>query len=372
MKVIIAAAGTGGHINPGIAIANIIEKEYPNSDIRFIATGKKLEEDLISKAGFKSYAISAYGFSKKLTLENIKRTIKTIKGFSEAKKILKEFKPDIVIGTGGYICGAVISSAKKLGIPTLLHESNAYPGLAIRLLSKKTDTILVGIKEAEKGLKNAKKVVYTGTPTKVKPLNLSKIDRKRILKELNTNDKLPIVLVFGGSQGAKRINDCIIGILKDKLNKEYQIIWATGSAQYDIIKEDLKQSNIDIEKVPNAKILPYIYNMDEVMSISDLVVSRSGALTLTELSLLSKPAIFIPLPSSSANRQEDNARVFEKEGAGKIILNNEVTKDNLNDMINEIVLDKEKLKEMSLASNKLAIYDVDDRILNEIKKLVER
>ena len=372
MKVIIAAAGTGGHINPGIAIAGLIEKEYPNSDVRFIATGKKLEEDLISKAGYKSYAIHAYGFSKKLTPDNIKKTIKTIQGFKEAKKILKEFKPDIVIGTGGYICGAVISSAKSLGIPTLLHESNAYPGLAIRMLARKTDTILVGIEDAKNSLKKAKRVVYTGTPTKVKPLKLTTTDKKRILKELGINDKLPIVLVFGGSQGAKRINDCIIDIIKNNMNKEYQIVWSTGAIQYDIIKEELKKDNIDIEKVNNAKILPYIYNMDEVMSISDLVVARSGALTLTELALLGKPAIFIPLPSSSANRQEDNARVFEKKGAAKIILNNEVNKDNLNNMIKEIVLDKEKLKKMSEASKTLGILDVDERIIKEIKRLVEK
>ena len=372
MRVIIAAAGTGGHINPGIAIANLIEKEYPNSDIRFIATGKKLEEDLISNAGYKSYAIHAYGFSKKLTLDNIKRTLKTIKGFSEAKKILKEFKPDIVIGTGGYICGAVISSAKSLGIPTLLHESNAYPGLAIRMLTKKTDTILVGIKEAEFALKNAKRVVYTGTPTKVKPLNLTNADKKRILNELNISNKKPIVLVFGGSQGAKKINDCIIDIIKSSMNKDYQIVWSTGSIQYDVIKDELKKYNIDIDNIPNTKILPYIYNMDEVMSISDLVVSRSGALTLTELSLLGKPAIFIPLPSSSANRQEDNARVFEKKGAAKIILNNEVNKENLNNMIEEIVLDKEMLKKMSLSSKKLAVLDVEDRILKEIKLLIKK
>lgn len=372
MKVIIAAAGTGGHINPGIAIAGIIEKEYPGSDIRFIATGKKLEEDLISKAGYKSYAIHAYGFSKKLTIQNIKNNIKTIKGIGEAKKILKEFKPDIVIGTGGYICGAVITSAKRLGIPTLLHESNAYPGLAIRLLSKKADTILVGIEEAKNGLKNAKRVIYTGTPTKVKPLNLTKIDKKRIIDELKIDNKLPIVLVFGGSQGAKRINDCIIEILKNSMNRDYQIVWSTGAEQYDVIKGILKESNINIENVDNAKILPYIYNMNEVMSISDLVVSRSGALTLTELALLGKPAIFIPLPSSTANRQEDNARVFEKEGAARIILNNEVTGNNLNDMIKNIVLDKEKIEKMSEASKKLAIFDVEDRILNEIKRLLNK
>ena len=370
MKVIIAAAGTGGHINPGIAIANIIEKENPGSDIRFIATGKKLEEDLISKAGYKSYAINAYGFSPKPTISNIRKMIKTLKGFGEAKKILKEFKPDIVIGTGGYICGAVIWSAKKLGIPTILHESNAYPGLAIRMLAKKTDTILVGIEEAKNSLKKAKRVVYTGTPTKVKPLNLTDSDKMRIISNLGISSSLPIVLVFGGSQGAKRINDCIIGILKEKLNKNYQIVWSTGAEQFDYIKEELKNDEIDIENVTNAKVLPYIYNMDEVMSISSLVVARSGALTLTELALLGKPAIFIPLPSSTANRQEDNARVFEKNGAAKIILNNEVTSDKLNGMIDEIVSNNEELNRMSLAAKGMAIYDVEDRIYNEIKRLV--
>ena len=372
MKVIIAAAGTGGHINPGIAIANIIEEEYPNSDIRFIATGKKLEEDLIHNAGFKSYAIHANGFSKKLSIENIKKNINTIKGFKEAKNILKEFKPDIVIGTGGYICGAVISEAKKLGIPTLLHESNAYPGLAIRLLSKKADTILVGIEKAKESLNKAKRVVYTGTPTKVKPLNLTKTDKKRILKELGIDDKLPIVLVFGGSQGAKKINDCILEIIKNSMNLDYQIVWSTGSIQYDIIKDELKNEGFDISKIKNTKILPYIYNMDEVMSVSDLIVSRSGALTLTELALLGKPAIFIPLPSSSANRQEDNAKVFKQAGAAEIILNNEVEKDKLNNMIKQIVLDKEKLEKMSLSSKKLAVLNVNERILNEIKKLLDK
>lgn len=371
MKVIIAAAGTGGHINPGIAIAEIIEKKYPNSDIRFIATGKKLEEDLIHKAGYKSYAINAYGFSKKISIDNFKKTIKTIKGYSEAKKILKEFKPDIVIGTGGYICGAVILAAHKLKIPTLLHESNAYPGLAIRLLVKSVDTILVGLEDAKNGLKRAKRVIYTGTPTKVKLEKITKEKRKEIFSELNIKENLPIVLVFGGSQGAKKINDCIVDIIKEKNNTNYQIIWATGQEQYEIIKNELANSKINIEKVKNAKILPYIYNMQDVMSISDLVVSRSGALTLTELSLLGKPAIFIPLPSSTANRQEDNARVFEKKGAAKIILNSEVTGNNLNDTINSIISDKEVLKKMSTASKKLAVYNVEDRIYNEIDRLVK-
>ena len=370
MKVIIAAAGTGGHINPGIAIADIIEKNYPNSDIRFIATGKKLEEDLIHNAGYKSYKINAYGFSKKINVENIKKMYKTFTGYFAAKKILKEFKPDIVIGTGGYICGAVISSAHSLKIPTLLHESNAYPGMAIRMLQKKADTILVGIEDAKNSLNKAKRVVYTGTPTKVKLIKLSKTEKNDIIKNLGLSIKKKIVLIFGGSQGAKKINDCIVDIIKDKLNKDYQIIWSCGKEQYDIIKEELKKKKIDIDKIENVKAFPYIYNMDEVMNVSDLVVARSGALTLTELSLLGKPAIFIPLPSTSANRQEDNARVFEKNGASKVILNNEVNKDNLSSAINDIVQDENALKEMSKNSSKLAVLDVEEKILNEIKRLV--
>ena len=229
----------------------------------------------------------------------------------------------------------------------------------------------MGIEETKNGLKKAKRVVYTGTPTKVKPLDLKDKDRKRVLKELGLSDKLPIVLVFGGSQGAKKINDCISNIIKEGLNKDYQLIWATGKEQYDIINEDFNNSNINIDNIKNAKVLPYIYNMDEVMTISDLVVARSGALTLTELALLGKPAIFIPLPSSSANRQEDNARVFEKKNAAKIILNNEVTSNNLNDMIYSIVTKKEILDKMASNSKSLAIYNVEERIYDEIKRLVK-
>ena len=358
-----------GHINPGIAIANKIKEEEPNSEIIFIGTGKKLEKDLVSRAGYKLEAIDAYGFSKEISVSNIKNIIKTIKGFGEAKKILKGFKPDIVIGMGGYVCGAVISEAHKLKIPTMLHESNAYPGLAVRMLEKKTDTIMVGIEEAKKYLNKAKNVVYTGNPTKIKQLNLNIEQINDIKEKMGINSNLPIILVFGGSQGAKRINDTVVQIIKKKLNENYQIIWATGAEQYDVVKKDLEKENIDIQNVYNAKVLPYIYNMQEVMEISDLVVARSGAMTLTELAILAKPAIFIPLPSSSANRQEENARVFEKAGAAKVILNNELNENNLNEEINNIIKDKEKLIKMAETSKTMAIYDVEDRIYNEIKKL---
>ena len=311
MKVIIAAAGTAGHINPGLAIAEKIRKEEKYSEVIFIGTTRGLENDLVPRAGFKLKTIDAYGLSKKLSIENIKKLYKTFKGYGEAKRIIKEFKPDVVIGTGGYICGATISAAHNLNIPTMLHESNAFPGKAVKMLAKKTNTILISFSDAKTRIKNAKNIVYTGTPVKIVRKNYGINERLKIIKDMGLSESKPIVLIFGGSQGAQKINDAILGILKNKLNKYYQIMWATGPKQYDIIKEKLQDENISVNNIENAKIIPYIYNMEEVMNVSNLIVSRSGAMTITEIANLGKPSILIPLPNVSGDHQLYNAKVLE-------------------------------------------------------------
>lgn len=366
MKVIIAAAGTAGHINPGLSIANKIKEEEPSSEIIFIGTARGLEKDLVPRAGYELKTIDAYG----LTLKRPDRLIKTLKGFGEAKKIIKEFKPDVVIGTGGYICGAVITEANKLGIPTLLHESNAFPGKAVKMLSKKTDCILVGFKEAKERLTNAKKVVVTGNPTKIKSLNLSKDQKEKIIKELGLVNEKPILLVFGGSQGAKAINDAVIKIVKSNSNKNYQIIWAPGPIQYNIIKEELKNNGIDIENIENTKVFPYIYNMEEIMNISNLLICRSGAMTVNEVSIVGKPAIFIPLPGVSQNHQEYNAKVLEKIGAAKIIHNEDLEKIDLNKNIEELIYNNELLAQMGEKAKSVSKSNVLDVIYKEIKETV--
>jgi len=366
MKVIIAAAGTAGHINPGLSIANKIKEEQPNSEIIFIGTKRGLENDLVPRAGYKLKTIEAYG----LNLKRPDRLLKTLKGFIDAKKIIKEFKPDVVIGTGGYICGAVITEASKLGIPTMLHESNAFPGKAVKMLSKKTDCIMVGFKEASERLDKAKKVVVTGNPTKIKDLKLSKDKKEKIIKQLGLDSSKPILLVFGGSQGAKAINDSIINIIKENKNKNYQIVWAPGPIQYDIIKQNLKDNNIDIENVQNAKIYPYIYNMEEIMNISDLIICRSGAMTVNEVSQVGKPAIFIPLPGVSQNHQEYNAKVLECIGAAKIIHNENLDKIDLNKYVKEIIHNEELLKEMSEKAKSISNKDALEIIYKEIKNII--
>ena len=224
MKAIIAAAGTGGHINPGIAIANEIKRQEPNSKIIFVGTNRGLENDLVPRAGYELKTINAYGFDRKISFDNLKRVLKTIYSIKESKKIISEFKPDIVIGTGGYICIPIALAAKSKKIPIVLHESNAFPGMAVKLLSAKSNSIFVGFEDAKKRLPKAKNVILTGTPTKVKKLQINDVKRNEILVKYGLNNNLPIVLAFGGSQGAQSINNSLIEIILQEKNKNYQLI----------------------------------------------------------------------------------------------------------------------------------------------------
>lgn len=372
MKVIIAAAQTGGHINPGIAIANKIKKENKNADILFIGTTRGLENDLVPRAGFSLKTIDAYGINRKISIQNIKNMIKTLKGFGEAKKIVKEFNPDIVIGTGGFICGPVLTAAKKYNIPTILHESNAFPGVAVKLLSKKVDTVLLGFEDAKKRLPKAKNIVVTGTPTKIKKVNIPQDKKNSIISNLGLDTNLPIVLVFGGSQGAKSINEALIEIIKNKKNTNYQIIWASGPKQYEVIETTLKRENIDINKIKNVKILPYIYNMEEMMNLADIIISRSGAMTINEIAITGKPAIFIPFPFATENHQEYNARVLVNIDAAKMILDKDLNAESLSKTLNEMLKDKNKLIKMGQNAGKVAINNVEEKIYAEIEKKVKK
>lgn len=372
MKILIAAAGTGGHINPGIAIANKIKEKNPKAEIIFVGTNRGLENDLVPRAGYKLEKIEVYGISRELSINNIKKILKTIKGFKQAKKLIDRIKPDIVIGTGGYVCGPIGLAATKNKIPTILHESNAFPGVTVKLLSKKVDKILLGFEDAKIRLPKAKKMILTGTPTKFSGIQLTNEEINNKKKELGFDLNLPLVLVFGGSQGAKTINETIINIIEHKLNENYQILWASGPKQYDIIKNDLENKNININNIKNIKILPYIYKMEEVMKISDLIVSRSGAMTITEIGISKKPAIFIPLPFATENHQEYNANVLVKVNAAKILKDNQMNEETLNDLINSMISDRKELAQMGENAGKIVTENVEDKIYNEIEEYIKK
>lgn len=358
MRVIVAAAGTSGHINPGIAIAKEIQKNE-ESEIIFIGTNRGLENDIVPKAGYELKHIDSYGFTRKINFDTIKKLMKTFGSIYQAKKILKEFKPDIVIATGGYISISVCIAAKKLKIPYVVHESNMMPGLATKVLSKHATRILTGFESAKENLNKNTKIEFVGNPSNVKNLDITEKEKSKVKKELGLKNKKTI-LVFGGSQGSKKINDTIIELSKEKLN--YQIIFAPGKANFEEVNAKIDNKNI--------YVVPYIYNMEEILNTVDLVIARSGAMTITELQNVGKPAIFIPLPNVSNNHQEHNARMLEKVGGAKVILDNELAIDTLKSMLDELINNDELLDEMGKLVKETSKTGVTEEIYKIIKKII--
>lgn len=356
MKALIAAGGTGGHINPGIAIANMLkEKGY---EIIFVGTERGLETDLVPKAGYDIKLIHAAGLKRKFTFENIKVLFTMKKGIDECKKIIDEEKPNIVIGTGGYVTAPLISAALKKKIPTLIHESNALPGKTTKLFARKVDCVAVGFEEAIKRLPNSKNVICTGNPTRMK----ADSDKKAIREKLEIQKTL--LLVFGGSQGAQKLNEVMVELINQNKFGDYEVIYATGQKHYDEIMSK-------IIKIPeNVKVEKYIYNMEDVMNASDLVLCRSGALTVSELSVIGVASILIPFPHAAENHQYYNAKTLENIEAGIIIEEKDLTTEILISKINELMSQKEKLKTMGENAKKIGKPDAIKKVEEEIKKIL--
>ena len=356
MKFIIAAGGTGGHITPGIAIANKL-KELGH-EVIFVGTERGMETDLVPKAGYELKTIHAKGLQRSLSLENIKVINTLNKGVKDVKKLIDDYKPNMVIGTGGYVTAPAMLAALRKKVPTMIHESNALPGKTTIWLSKYIDTIALGFESAIKRLPKAKHAVYTGNPTKMQ----GRLSYDELRKNLNITK--PLVLVFGGSQGAKKINETMIELINDSSDIDYQIIYATGPKNYDAIMEKITNHN------ENIKVEKYIYNMEEIMSASDIAVCRSGALTCTELGIVGIPSILIPLPTAAENHQYFNAKTIADMGGGVIIEEKDLTKDVLKKTIADILHDKEKYDVMKQKALREENIGAIDKIWNEIQKLV--
>lgn len=364
MNVMIVAAGTGGHITPGISIANKIKKENENCNIVFVGTKNGMENDILKKEGYKVVHIRAEGIRREFTIENIRRAIHLLLGIGDAKKVIKAFKPDIVIGTGGYVTFPIFKVATKMGIPTVLHESNSIPGKVVTMMANKVDTIMVGFEETKKRIKNARNVIYTGTPTKmstyVPPANLK--------EKLGLKNDLPILLITGGSQGAKRLNNEVVDIITNGKQKKYQIVFVTGPKQYDSVIQRINEKGYNVKSLENVHILNYVYNMEEYMSIADAIISRAGALSLTEICIMGIPSIIIPYPFAAENHQVYNANILQNAGASTVILEEELS-ERLNVELEDMIYNSDKLRQMSNQAKKLAKLNVEECIYEEIKRL---
>lgn len=366
MRVLLTGGGTAGHINPAIAIANYIKDKEKTSEFLFVGTERGLEKTLVPKCGYKIKFIDVMGLRRSLSAENIKVFINYIKSMGEARRIIKDFNPDVVIGTGGYVCAPVIKAAAALKIPTIIHEQNVFPGLAIKMLSGKADITAISFEETRTMMK-AKKMVLTGNPLRPDLFAVHDIDLVRA--QYGFNDK-PIVLMFGGSLGADKLNEALAEMVIKREIEGFNLIASTGEKHFDEVINKLKAAGVEPQKLRNVKILPYIYNMEEIFFAADVVVGRAGAITVSEITALGKAAVLIPSPYVAHNHQEYNARYLEKNGAAKVVLENEVSGEKIAEEISAILKNAETLEKMQSSSRKIGIADACETIYNCIKEII--
>lgn len=367
MKVLLAGGGTAGHINPALAIAGYIKKKRPETEFLFIGNRDGMEQRLVPQVGFeiKSITISGFkrSFSPKSMVENVKTVTRTFTSSHEAKKIISEFKPDICIGTGGYVSGPVIRTASKMGIPCIIHEQNAYPGVTNKMLAKSVEKVMLAVPDAKKYFEKADFVV-TGNPVRGDILTADKEESRAELKL----DERPMILSFGGSLGARKINEAVADIVaRSGKDGRYQHIHAYGKYG-DWFPDLVKEKGTDISQCTNLDIRPYIDNMPTCMAAADLVICRAGAITLSEIQAMGKPAILIPSPNVAENHQYHNAMALVNAGAAEIIEESELSGETLMKTVDKMLLDPEKLNTISKNSRKMAITDANERIYSVVKK----
>lgn len=369
MHILFTGGGTAGHINPALAVAGYIKKKYPDAKISYIGTASKLEAQLVPAAGYDFYSVDVAGFQRKISFKAFKRNIsaaaKAVTASHTSKKLLKQLKPDLVFGTGGYVSGPVLREAAKIGIKTAAHESNAYPGVTIKLLAPIVDAVMLAYPEAKKYLKCKNPAIITGNPIRGEILHT---DKKAAKERLGISDDKPMLLSFGGSLGAAALNRAAVGLIGDNGGR-YHHYHGTGKSGYKTMLAELKSKGLSPES-ETVHISEYINNMNDMLAAADLVVCRGGAMTLSELAACGKPAIIIPSPYVAENHQFHNAMSLKNHGAAEVIEEKDLTAEVLKSAVYELLFDKNKLRTMSSNSRDLAINDANERILRVIERLL--
>lgn len=369
-RILIAAGGTGGHINPALGTAGYIKEQNPTAEIAFVGTADKMEARLVPQAGYELKTIEISGFWRSFSPDAIKHNLGTVKKLlkssSQIKKILNDFKPDLVIGFGGYVSGPVLRMAAKKGIPTAIHEQNAYPGVANKAVAGKVDRVMLTAKQAEQYMKPKNPCVVTGLPIRG---DILKSDRDFARAELNLSNK-PLVLSMGGSLGAKPVNDAMLGVILNKYKDNNCVfLHATGKGG-DWFTEELKKNGVDLKSNPHVRVVEYI-DIPKCLPAADLVVCRSGASTLSELQALGKPSILIPSPYVTENHQYHNAMALVNNGAAEILEEKDLTADVLTERVNMLLKDKSKLEEIGTNAKNMAVVDATKRIYETLCEIMK-
>lgn len=358
--------GTGGHIYPAVAIADKIKEEYQNAEIIFVGTKKGLESDIVPACGYEIRTITVSGFNRKKLLENFGTAKKVFKGLKESSKIINEFKPDIVIGTGGYVCGPVVFAAYLKGIKTFIHEQNAFPGVTNKILSRFSDHIFISFEESRRYFKKKNKVFLTGNPLREAFVTQ---DLKTARSKLKIQSKDFVIICFGGSRGAEKINENMIKVIEVLNNiEDIKLFFISGKIHYDAIIKKIKSKGIKLSK--NIQVLDYVYNMSDYMAASNLVISRAGALTISEINATGKPSILIPSPNVTGNHQFHNAKVAADRGAAYIIEEKKLNEEEIISIIFKLKNNTEHIKRMALRSKAMSHTNAAERIVKCISQYV--
>ena len=373
MRFLFTCGGTAGHINPALGVAGRLRQLLPDAQFLFIGAEGMMETELVPRAGFEIRTVKISNLSRSVSLAGLKHNAETLRelagSIASAKKLLKEFRPDVAVGTGGYVCYPVLRAAHKLRIPSLVHESNAVPGLTTKLLSRSVGTVMVGFEGAAENYPRSVNVVFTGTPVRT---DFREIDRKKARGQLGIAAERPLVVSVWGSLGSDHINGLMPELARLVCeNREFDLIHSAGKRGYQALSEaaeracgkDMKERGFDLRE--------YIHDMPAVMAAADLVMCRSGASTLGELAALGKPALLVPSPNVTNHHQEKNARVLERAGAAKVLLEGQFDAAGLYETVKTLLRDGKALDGMSAAMRKSGVGDATERIVSLILDIVK-
>ena len=368
MRVIMTGGGTGGHVNPALAIANTIAQNEPGSEILFVGTERGIENKLTAAAGYPIRHVKIAGFKRSLSLKNIKAAYLAFVSPMKAKKIVREFKPDIVIGTGGYVCWPVLVAASKMGIPTAVHESNAFPGVAVRKLQPYVDAIWLNFAESEKYLTAKDKILRVGNPLRG---DFGTVERDDARKKLGIDGKYEhFVLSFGGSLGAEKVNEACLAFMRDYVKKHPEVYHLHACGSIELEEATKMYKDYGLEDCENAKLVEYIYDMPVQMEAADVVISRAGAMTVSELAMRRKASVMIPSPNVTDNHQYKNAKALADKGATVLIEEKDLCDGVLENAVSSLLSDGEKRRRMGEAVYSFSCTDANKVIYEEVKRLV--
>jgi UDP-N-acetylglucosamine--N-acetylmuramyl-(pentapeptide) pyrophosphoryl-undecaprenol N-acetylglucosamine transferase len=364
MKVLISGGGTGGHIFPALAIANAVRRRVPETEILFVGAEGRMEMERVPAAGYEIVGLPVAGFDRKRLWRNVKVLWKLMKSMRMARRVLRDFQPDIAVGVGGYASGPMLKEAQKRGIPTLIQEQNSYAGVTNKLLAANADRICVAYDGMERFFPG-EKIIKTGNPVR-KDVVSSKLSQEDAKRELGFNPNRPLVVVVGGSLGARTINDSMKLAVRDMLKSGASVLWQTGKLYADECQKAIADINNE-----NLIATAFVGRMDLVYRGADLVVSRAGASTISEIQLAGVPAVLVPSPNVAEDHQRKNAEALAQRGAAVMILDRECA-EKLPRVVTEMLRDPKKREELGANARKMALENADEKIVDEILKIIKR